>query len=156
MRNHRYAKSSMARVLILGLLLLTFAFIFGISCQAYQPAPAPEPTPGPTPAPAPTPAPPPAPPTPGIAESGKAIFTSKACTGCHTIQGIPEAQGKVGPELTHWAGNSLIADTIPNTDENLRKWLKDPPVVKPGTLMPNQNLTDSEIDALIAFLRTLK
>lgn len=87
---------------------------------------------------------------------GKLLFVSKACVGCHTVQGIPEAQGKVGPELTHWAGNALIADTLPNTDENLRKWLKDPPAVKPATMMPNQDLTDREIDALIAFLRTLK
>ncbi len=94
--------------------------------------------------------------TTGDAQNGKALFISKACAGCHTIQGIPEAQGKVGPELTHWAGNSLIADTLPNTDENLRKWLKDPPAVKPATLMPNQNLADREIDTLIAFLRTLK
>ena len=89
-------------------------------------------------------------------ENGRPLFISKACSGCHTVQGIPEAQGKVGPELTHQVGNSLIADTLPNTDENLRKWLKDPSAVKPGTIMPNQNLTGSEIDALIAFLRTLK
>ena len=69
---------------------------------------------------------------------------------------MPEAQGKVGAELTHQASNSLIVNILPNTDENLRKWLKDPSAMKPGTLMPNQNLTDSEIDALIAFLRTLK
>lgn len=90
------------------------------------------------------------------AEGGRALFTSMACTGCHTIQGIPEAQGKVGPELTHQASNSLIVDVLPNTEENLKKFLKDPAVVKPGTLMPDQGLTDSELDALVAFLRTLK
>ncbi len=92
----------------------------------------------------------------GNTEDGRVLFITKACSGCHTVQDFPEAQGKVGPELSHWASDSLIADVLPDTDENLRKWLKDPPVVKPGTLMPNQNLTDSEIDALIAFLRTLK
>ncbi len=94
--------------------------------------------------------------TTGNAEDGRALFITKACSGCHTIQGFPEAQGKVGPELSHWDSDSLIADVLPDTDENLRQWLKDPPAVKPGTLMPNQNLTDREIDALIAFLRTLK
>ena len=92
----------------------------------------------------------------GDAESGKSLFISKACTGCHTIKGIPEAQGKVGPELTHQASNSLIVDVLPNTEENLKKYLKDPATVKPGALMPNQGLTDSEIEALVAFLRTLK
>ena len=70
-------KSGMARVLIIGLVLFMLAFVFGISCQAYQPAPAPAPapappppapsppapTPYPTPSPTPTPAPAPAPET---------------------------------------------------------------------------------------------
>ncbi len=92
----------------------------------------------------------------GDAENGKALFISKACTGCHTIQGIPEAQGKVGLELTHQASNSLIVDVLPNTEDNLKKYLKDPTAVKPGALMPNQYLTDIEVEALVAFLRTLK
>ncbi len=89
-------------------------------------------------------------------EDEKTPFITKACSGCHTVQGIPEAQGKVGPELTHQASNPLIADIVPNTEENLKKYLKDPGAVKPGVLMPNQYLTDSEIEALVALLRTLK
>ncbi len=89
-------------------------------------------------------------------EKGKSFFISKACVGCHTIQGMPEAQGKVGPELTHQASNSLILGILPNTEENLKEYLKDPAKVKPGSLMPNQYLTDSEIEALVAFLLTLK
>ncbi len=92
----------------------------------------------------------------GDAEAGRALFLAKACTGCHTVQGMTEAQGKVGPELTHVASNDLIAGALPFTEENLKRWLKDPAAVKPGTIMPNQGLTDSEIDAIIAFLRTLK
>ncbi|MBI4302046.1 MAG: cytochrome c [Chloroflexi bacterium] len=87
---------------------------------------------------------------------GKALFISKACIGCHTVQGMHEAKGKVGPELTHQASKSLIAGSLPNTEENLKKFLKDPIRAKPGTLMPNQNLTDSEVEALAVFLRTMK
>ncbi len=94
--------------------------------------------------------------TTGDNENGRSLFISKACTGCHTIKGMPEARGKVGPELTHQASNSLIGDVLANTDENMKEWLKDPSTVKPGTIMPSQNLKDSEIDALIVFLRTLK
>lgn len=91
-----------------------------------------------------------------INEDGRSLFVSKVCSGCHIIEGIPEAQGKVGPDLTRQAGNSLIVGVLPNTDENMKTWLRDPSAVKPATLMPNQNLTESEIDALLAFLRTLK
>ncbi|MCH8883131.1 MAG: hypothetical protein IIA41_06480 [SAR324 cluster bacterium] len=52
--------------------------------------------------------------------------------------------------------DTIAAGTIPNTPENMRKWLKDPPAMKPGTLMLNLALTDQEIDALIEFLNTLK
>ncbi len=148
----QHIKSNMVRVLILGLVLFVIVSIFGMSCQA---SPATTPTPLPAPAPSPTPSPPSAP-APEAAEEGRALFISKACTSCHTVQGMPEAQGKVGPELTHQASNSLIAGVLPNTDDNLKKWLKDPAAVKPETIMPNQNLTDREIDALIAFLQTLK
>ena len=89
-------------------------------------------------------------------EDGKSLFISKACTGCHVIKGIPEAQGKVGPELTYQASNVQIMGVVANTEENLKKYLKDPVKLKPGISMPNQHLTDSEIDALVAFLRTLK
>jgi cytochrome c1 len=34
----------------------------------------------------------------------------------------------------------------------LRVWLRDPSAVKPGTLMPNLYLSDTEIEMLITFL----
>ena len=52
--------------------------------------------------------------------------------------------------------DTIAAGTIPNTTENMRKWLKDPPAMKPGTLMLNLGLTDQEIDTLMEFLSTLK
>ncbi len=142
------------RSLILLAFFLSYLIVVVAACGAATspPTPTPAPAPGPTPAPAPTPVPP----TPDTAETGKAIFVGQACVGCHTIQGLPGAQGKVGPELTHFASNSLIVGIFPNTEENLKQYLKDPSAVKPGALMPNQNLTDSDIDALVAFLRTLK
>lgn len=95
-------------------------------------------------------------PSAGNTEEGKVLFVTKACSGCHTVEEMPEAQGKVGPDLTHQAGGTQIAGLLPRSDENMRKWLANPPAVKPTTLMPNQNLTDDEIDALIAFLRTMR
>jgi cytochrome c oxidase subunit 2 len=41
---------------------------------------------------------------------------------------------------------------IPNTHENLTRWLKDPQAIKPGSLMPDLNLTDAEVTALVAYL----
>jgi cytochrome c oxidase subunit 2 len=77
------------------------------------------------------------------------------CAACHTIDGT-QAQGKVGPNLTLFGERtSIAAGILPNTNEDLRAWLKDPPGVKPGSKMPNYDLTDQELDALVAYLMSL-
>ncbi len=45
---------------------------------------------------------------------------------------------------------------LKNNAEYLTKWLANPAEIKPGTFMPNLELTEKEINALIAYLGTLK
>ena len=46
---------------------------------------------------------------------------------------------------------------MPNTGpDDLKKWVLNPPAVKPGTAMPNVGLTDDEATNIVAFLETLK
>ena len=99
---------------------------------------------------------PPATPTPGTpAGDGYALFSVKGCAGCHTVNGV--STGMVGPNLTHVYSRSAFAgDTFDMTPDNLRMWLHDPPGVKPGSKMPNLNLSSAEITNLIAYLQTLK
>jgi cytochrome c oxidase subunit 2 len=95
-------------------------------------------------------------PTDALAQQGQQIFATGACIGCHTINGTA-ANGKVGPNLTHGASRTSIAGgSLTNTEGNLRRWLTNPPAVKPGSIMPNLNLTKTEIDALTAYLQSLK
>jgi cytochrome c oxidase subunit 2 len=92
---------------------------------------------------------------PTAAEGGQ-LFQTRGCTACHTINGTPAA-GTVGPNLTHLASRGVFAGAIlENTPENLRMWLKDPPAVKPGSVMPNLGLNDHELDVLVAYLQSLK
>jgi uncharacterized repeat protein (TIGR01451 family) len=104
-------------------------------------------TTAPTTAPTPTPAPKPA----GDADLGAQLYARKGCSACHMING---SGGPVGPELTHIATQPY--DAMANTPEFLVRWLNDPKVQKPGTLMPHLNLSAAEIDALVAYLMTLK
>jgi cytochrome c oxidase subunit 2 len=63
----------------------------------------------------------------------------------------------VGPNLTHFHSRTVFAGSIfDNTDPNLRAWLADPPAQKPGSVMPNLNLSEDEITKLIAYLDTLQ
>ncbi len=86
---------------------------------------------------------------------GETMFRTKGCLGCHTIQGVSEI-GTIGPELTHIASTDMIADEIPYSADNLRDWLTNPHEIKPGTQMPNMNLSPDELDAIVAYLDSLE
>ncbi len=87
--------------------------------------------------------------------SGFNDFKVIGCAGCHTINGISD--GVVGPNLTHFKSRSTFAGAIfANTDPNLRLWLQDPPLQKPGSVMPDLHLSETQITDLIAYLDTLK
>jgi len=91
------------------------------------------------------------------AQAGKQVFLTAGCVGCHTIDGVPEAVGRTGPNLTHVSNRPYIAGGIlANTPYNQARWLANPPGLKAGSLMPNLNLSQPDIDSLVAYLQTLK
>lgn len=95
-------------------------------------------------------------PTSGQAAEGAQLFQDMACMNCHTIFGSPAA-ARVGPNLTHLDKRQTIgAGVLTNTPENLTKWLSNPQKYKPGALMPNMKLSDSEVQAIVAYLEALK
>lgn len=95
-------------------------------------------------------------PAPGVSgnpETGRTLFTTRGCGGCHTIPGTPGAAGVAGPNLTNVVLRPTLAgDTLPMSPEMLQRWLLDPPSLKPGTPMPNVGLTPAEAQDLTAFL----
>ena len=92
----------------------------------------------------------------GNAAKGEQLFLNGACVACHTLNGTT-AQGKVGPNLTHFASRRLFAGaSFDIAPISLSNWLANPPSVKPGTQMPNLGLSKSDIDSLVAFLMSLK
>lgn len=83
----------------------------------------------------------------GQAALGSSLFLAKGCIVCHQNDKVSTAgkdfvQARVGPNLTNFSIDP----------EFLRRWLKDPSAVKPGTEMPTLGLSDEEINALAAFL----
>jgi cytochrome c oxidase subunit II len=83
-------------------------------------------------------------------------FMSLSCVNCHAVSGT-KALGTFGPDLSHlMSRQTLGAGVIPNTSENLRKWIREPQTMKPGSLMPNMQLTDRELDRVYAYLASLK
>jgi cytochrome c oxidase subunit II len=87
---------------------------------------------------------------------GQRIFETTACINCHTVSGTV-ANGRFGPDLTHlMSRDTIAAGAAPNTPENLRLWIRNPNTVKPGSLMPAMELNEQELDALTAYLETLR
>jgi cytochrome c oxidase subunit II len=92
---------------------------------------------------------------PGAA-MGQAVFQRNACISCHTVKGTV-ATGRFGPDLTHVASRDTIASgAVPNTPANIRAFVGDPAHFKPGALMPPMHLNEQDLDAVTAYLTTLK
>lgn len=90
------------------------------------------------------------------ARRGMDIFLSANCINCHQINGTP-ATGRLGPDLTHLASRlTLGAGTVRNNRGNLGGWIADPHGVKPGNYMPPSLLAPEDLQALLAYLETLK
>jgi|SRR5450432_25863 len=103
----------------------------------------------------------------GDAARGAAIFRAAPCIACHTIRGVPTAQGILAPNLTHVGSRTTIAGGLyPNDMKHLELWIKNAPAMKPGSLMPlfgkNEKgdtpgfYTDQQIADLAAYLSSLK
>jgi cytochrome c oxidase subunit II len=90
------------------------------------------------------------------ADEGRRIFESTACVNCHAVSGTV-ADGRFGPDLTHlMERNTIASGAAPNTRENLRTWIRNPDSIKPGSLMPAMQLNDHDLDAVTAYLETLR
>lgn len=86
---------------------------------------------------------------------GAALFQDH-CSVCHRVAGT-DADGVVGPDLTHLMSRSTIASGIlPNTGADLAGWVSDPQALKPATRMPPTNLSGPDLHAVVAYLETLK
>jgi putative heme-binding domain-containing protein len=78
-------------------------------------------------------------------DRGKQLFNAHGCYGCHTVgtAGTP-----IGPDL------SRVGFKYPQ--DYLVRWLRDPSAQKPTAHMPKIELTESEVEALAAYLASLK
>jgi cytochrome c oxidase subunit 2 len=94
-------------------------------------------------------------PSTGAPSQGQQAFERTSCINCHTVAGTV-ADGRFGPDLTHlMTRDTLASGAIENTPENLRIWIQNPEVFKPGSKMPAMQLSDQELSAIVTYLETL-
>jgi cytochrome c oxidase subunit 2 len=90
-----------------------------------------------------------------VEQHGQRVFLSSPCVLCHSIRGTL-AGGQQAPDLTHLASRAtLAAGTLPNRADHLSGWVRDAQRVKPGSNMPPSALAGPDLQALLAYLRSL-
>lgn len=87
---------------------------------------------------------------------GKEQIVAFGCGSCHTIPGVRQAKGLVGPPLTQFARRTYIAGEVPNTARFLVQWISVPQSIEPGTAMPNLGVSDGQARDIAAYLYTLR
>jgi len=77
------------------------------------------------------------------------------CALCHQVRGT-SAGAVSAPDLTHlMSRRTLAAGTLANNPGNLAGWIQHPQDLKPGSLMPNQDLSAQQLSDVLAYLETL-
>ena len=99
---------------------------------------------------------PPAGSTDQTAVQGRQVFEASPCAACHTVRGT-SAKGTLGPDLSDFGARlSIGAGAVPNTRGSLGGWIVDSQSIKPGNLMPPIQLDPDQLQALIAYLESLR
>jgi len=91
----------------------------------------------------------------GDIHRGKRAMYQYACNACHTIPGVTGSKANVGPPLAGVSGRRLIAGKLPNTPENMVRWLRYTHEVAPASAMPEMGVSARDARDLAAYLATL-
>jgi mono/diheme cytochrome c family protein len=87
-------------------------------------------------------------------ELAKTTLRQYACDNCHQMDGVVGPKTFVGPSLQRWPERKYIGGILPNTRENLVRWIRDPQAVSPHPLMPNLEVTEAHAEHMARYLLT--
>jgi len=88
----------------------------------------------------------------GNAARGGALIQHYGCGGCHDIDGVPNADGIVGPPLNNISQRIYIAGLLRNSPDNLELFIKHPQWVVKGNAMPEMGINDRDAKDIAAYL----
>ena len=90
------------------------------------------------------------------AARGRAALNQNGCNGCHVIPGVTGGDVHVGPPLAGMGRRQLIAGTLPNTPEQMARWIREPHAVDAETAMPVLGVSERDAHDIAAYLATLQ
>lgn len=92
----------------------------------------------------------------GDAGRGRLTISRAGCGSCHQIPGVADARGLTGPPLDHFARRTIVAGLLPNTPDNLVRWVREPQAIVPNNAMPDTGLNEGQARDVAAYLYTLR
>lgn len=92
--------------------------------------------------------------TGGDPREGAAAIAGYGCGTCHTIPGIADAHGLVGPPLAGFRHRTYVAGMLENNPPNLVRWIQHPKSVNSATAMPDLGVKTKDAYDIAAYLYT--
>jgi mono/diheme cytochrome c family protein len=90
------------------------------------------------------------------AKRGKRALEQFGCIGCHQIPGIVGPEARLGPTLDGIASRGMLGGVLPNSPENMARWLRAPQAFSPHSAMPMLGVTERDARDMAAHLATLR
>jgi cytochrome c2 len=90
----------------------------------------------------------------GNVDRGRMLSARYGCASCHAIPGV--GASTLAPPLERIGSRFYIAGSIPNTRENMVRWLQHPQHLRPGSVMPEMGINVIDARDIAAFLETLQ
>jgi mono/diheme cytochrome c family protein len=87
---------------------------------------------------------------------GRRALEQYGCIGCHEIPGLVGPEARLGPPLRDLGEQRMLGGVLPNSRENMVRWLREPQAFAPHSAMPNLGVTERDARDMAAFLDELK
>jgi mono/diheme cytochrome c family protein len=85
-------------------------------------------------------------------ERGRMALAQYACHACHTIPGVTGPETFVGPPLEGLSQRKYVAGILPNSADNLVRWIRAPQAVHPQSAMPDLGVSERDARDMAAYL----
>ena len=90
--------------------------------------------------------------TGGNPAQGKDLIARYGCGSCHSIRGVPNATGTVGPPLQDLKKRVYLGGVVSNNPDQIVKWIVNPRAYAADTAMSVVGVTESEARDIAAYL----
>jgi mono/diheme cytochrome c family protein len=87
---------------------------------------------------------------------GRRAINQYGCVTCHAIPGVVGPNAPVGPPLGGIGARRMLGGVLPNTPENMARWLRHPQRFTTQSAMPELGITEADARDIAAYLATLK